>query len=55
MRDQSQGAEQINEAMVQLTDGARQTQIALEEFHKAAAHLRESVEMLNQDVAQFTV
>jgi methyl-accepting chemotaxis protein WspA len=55
MRDQSQGAEQINEAMVQLTDGARQTQIALEEFHKAAAHLRESVEMLNQDVAQFAV
>ena len=47
MRDQSQGAEQINEAMVQLTDGARQTQVALEEFHKAAAHLRESVEMLN--------
>jgi methyl-accepting chemotaxis protein WspA len=55
MRNQSLGAEQINEAMVQLTDGARQTQTALEEFHKAAAHLRESVELLNEDVARFTV
>jgi methyl-accepting chemotaxis protein WspA len=55
MRNQSLGAEQISEAMVQLMDGARQTQTALEEFHKAAAHLRESVELLNQDVAQFTV
>jgi len=41
--------------MGQLTDGARQTEIALEEIHRAAAHLRESVELLNQDVAQFTV
>jgi hypothetical protein len=41
--------------MVQLSDGARQTQTALEEFNKAAAHLRQSVEVLNQDVAQFTV
>jgi methyl-accepting chemotaxis protein WspA len=55
MHNQSLGAEQINEAMVQLTDGARQTQIALEEFHKAAAHLRESVELLNADIAQFTI
>ena len=55
MRNQALGAEQINEAMVQLTDGARQTQTALEEFHRATAHLRESVELLNQDVAQFTV
>jgi methyl-accepting chemotaxis protein WspA len=55
MRNQSQGAEQINEAMGQLTDGARQTQTALEEFNKAAVHLRESVELLNQDVAQFRV
>jgi methyl-accepting chemotaxis protein WspA len=55
MRNQSLGAEQINDAMGQLTDGARHTEIALEEFHRAAAHLRESVELLNQDVAQFTV
>jgi methyl-accepting chemotaxis protein WspA len=55
MRNQSLGAEQINEAMVQVTDGARQTQTALEEFTKAASHLRQSVETLKQDVAQFTV
>jgi methyl-accepting chemotaxis protein WspA len=55
MHNQSLGAEQINEAMVQLTDGARQAQAALEEFTKAAAHLRHSVELLNEDIAQFTV
>jgi methyl-accepting chemotaxis protein WspA len=55
MRNQSLGAEQINEAMVQVTDGARQTQSALEEFTRAASHLRQSVETLKQDVAQFTV
>jgi methyl-accepting chemotaxis protein WspA len=55
MRNQSLGAEQINQAMVQLTDGAREAQAALEEFAKAASHLRQAVEVLNQDVAQFTV
>jgi methyl-accepting chemotaxis protein WspA len=55
MRDQSVGAEQINEAMGRLADGARQTQTAAEEFTNASAHLRQSVEMLNQDVARFTV
>jgi methyl-accepting chemotaxis protein WspA len=55
MRNQSLGAAQINEAMSQLTDGVRQTHTALEEFNKAAAHLRHSVELLNQDVGQFTV
>ena len=55
MRNQSLGAEQINEAMVQLTNGARQAQTALEEFAKAASHLGQAVEVLNRDVAQFTV
>ncbi|HLJ95067.1 MAG TPA: methyl-accepting chemotaxis protein [Gemmataceae bacterium] len=55
MRNQSLGAEQISEAMIQVTDGARQTQTALEEFNRATVHLRESVETLNQEVAQFTV
>jgi methyl-accepting chemotaxis protein WspA len=54
-RDQFLGAEQINEAMGRVTDGTRQTQTAMEEFNNASAHLRQSVEMLNQDVAQFTV
>jgi methyl-accepting chemotaxis protein WspA len=55
MRNQSLGAEQINEAMGPVSDGARVAQNALEEFTKAAAHLRQSVEILNQEVAQFTV
>jgi methyl-accepting chemotaxis protein WspA len=55
MRNQSVGAEQINEAMAHVTAGAQQTMAALQEFNKASAHLRQLVEMLNQEVAQFTV
>ncbi len=55
MRNQAVGAEQINEAMGQVTAGTQQTQTALQEFNKAAGHLRQSVESLNQEVAQFTV
>jgi methyl-accepting chemotaxis protein WspA len=55
MRNQSTGAGQINEAMGQVTAGTHQTQSALQEFNKATVHLRQSVEALNQEVAQFTV
>jgi methyl-accepting chemotaxis protein WspA len=55
MRNQALGAQQINEAMGQMSAGAQQTQTALQEFNKATAHLRQSVEALNQEVAQFTV
>ncbi|MFL5241243.1 MAG: methyl-accepting chemotaxis protein [Gemmataceae bacterium] len=55
MNNQSVGAQQINEAMGQVTSGTSQTQVALQEFNKAASHLRHSVEVLNQEVAQFTV
>jgi methyl-accepting chemotaxis protein WspA len=55
MRNQSQGAEQINDAMAKVSEGAQRTQGALREFHTATTHLRESVEGLNQEVAQFTV
>jgi methyl-accepting chemotaxis protein WspA len=55
MRNQSLGAEQINEAMGHVTGATQQTQAALQEFNKASAHLRQLVEMLNQEVAQFTV
>ena len=55
MRNQAVGTEQINEAMGQVTAGTHQTQTALQEFNKAAGHLRQSVETLNQEVAQFTV
>jgi methyl-accepting chemotaxis protein len=55
MCNQALGAEQINEAMVQLTNGTRQAQAALEEFTKAASHLGQAVEVLNRAVAQFSV
>jgi methyl-accepting chemotaxis protein WspA len=55
MRNQAIGAEQINEAMASMTANIRQTATALEEFKRATAHLRSSVEMLNQEIAQFRV
>lgn len=55
MRNQAIGAEQINEAMGQVTAGAQQTQTAMKEFNEATGHLRQSVEVLNHEVGQFTV
>lgn len=53
MRNQAVGAEQINEAMASMSKNIRQTATALEEFNRATTHLRGSVEMLNQEIAQF--
>jgi methyl-accepting chemotaxis protein WspA len=55
VRNQSIGAEQINEAMTQMTNGTQQTRASLEEFNRATAHLRSAVESVNQEVAQFKV
>jgi methyl-accepting chemotaxis protein WspA len=55
MRQQAAGAAQINEAMATISGGAQQTAAALEEFHKATDHLRQSVEALNQEVARFQI
>ena len=55
MRNQAIGAEQINEAMGQVTAGAQQTQTAMKEFNEATSHLRQSVEVLNHEICQFTV
>lgn len=55
MRSQSVAARQINEAMVPVAHGTKETQVSLEEFIKATAYLRQSVEMLNQEIARFTV
>jgi methyl-accepting chemotaxis protein WspA len=52
-RNQSVGAAQINEAMQNMTANIGQTATAMEEFRKATEHVRSSVEMLNQEVAQF--
>jgi methyl-accepting chemotaxis protein WspA len=55
MRSQSIAAKQINEAMVPVASGTKVTQTSLEEFIKATTYLRQSVELLNQEIAQFTV
>jgi methyl-accepting chemotaxis protein WspA len=55
MRNQAIGAEQINEAMVSMTANIRHTTAALEEFNRATAHLRNSVESLNQEISQFKI
>ncbi len=55
MRVQSQGAEQIREAMIRLSEGAHQTSISLREFNKATDHLREAVGGLKEEVSRFTV
>ena len=52
---QSQGADQIREAMVRLSEGAHQTINSLAEFNKATDHLREAVGGLKEDVSFFTV
>jgi methyl-accepting chemotaxis protein WspA len=55
MRSQAIGAEQINEAMGPVASGARQTAGSLDQLKQAADHLRSSVELLNKEVAEFTV
>jgi methyl-accepting chemotaxis protein WspA len=55
MRNQAVGAEQISEAMATIASGVRGTAAALEEFNRAAADLRGSVEQLNQEIALFKV
>lgn len=53
MRNQTIGAEQINEAMASMSSNIRQTAASLEEFKRATAHLRSSVELLNGEITQF--
>jgi methyl-accepting chemotaxis protein WspA len=53
MSAQSQGAQQIREAMGQLAEGAGQTIQSLREFNKATDQLRDAVTNLKDDVARF--
>jgi methyl-accepting chemotaxis protein WspA len=55
MQSQSIAAKQINDAMVPIAQGTKETQVSLEEFIKATAYLRQSVDILNQEIAQFKV
>ena len=53
MRNQSLGATQINDAMTQIADAARRSLQSIQEFERATTHLRDSVEGLNGEIAQF--
>ncbi len=55
MRVQSQGAEQIREAMSRLAEAASQTSLSLREFNKATDRLRGAVAGLKDEVSRFTV
>ncbi len=55
MRQQAQGAEHINQAILQVSASTKQSAAALAEFNAATTHLRSSVEMLNQEIAGFTI
>lgn len=53
MRNQTTGAQQINDAMTQIADATHRSAQSIKEFEKTAAHLRSSVEGLNEEIAQF--
>ena len=55
MKNQASGAQQINDAMGQMSEGARRSAQSVQEFERATAHLRGSVEGLNQEIAQFKI
>jgi methyl-accepting chemotaxis protein WspA len=53
MRSQTMGAGQINEAMLQLIDGARQSAGSLKEFNASTDHLRGAVDGLKEEISRF--
>jgi methyl-accepting chemotaxis protein WspA len=53
MRNQTIGAQQINDAMSQIADGTRRSLQSLQDFERATAHLRASVEGVTQEIALF--
>jgi methyl-accepting chemotaxis protein len=55
VRNQALGADQINEAMTQVTAVTQQTRASVDEFKQSTAHLRSSVDAINQEVGQFKV
>ena len=53
MGTQSDGAKQISEAMVHLTEAARTTSSSIQESVKASSDLHEAVRGLREEVAKF--
>ncbi len=55
MRVQSQGADQIREAMTRVSEAAGQTSTSIREFNKATDRLREAVGGLKEEVSRFSL
>ncbi len=55
MQFQSQGAEQIKQAIVQLSESAQQTVDSLRQSHSSIDHLNEAAHMLQNGVSKFKV
>lgn len=53
MRNQTAGAQQINDAMAQIAAATGRSAQAIQDFERATTTLRSSVEGLNQEIAQF--
>jgi methyl-accepting chemotaxis protein WspA len=53
MRNQTAGAQQINDAMTQIAEATNRSAQSIKEFERATTTLRSSVEGLNQEIAQF--
>ncbi len=53
MQAQSEGAQQISEAMASLVANAHQTMQSVQEFGRAASDLQSAIGLLRQSVAQF--
>ncbi len=55
MKSQSQGAQQINDAMMQLTEGTRNAIDSLREFNKTTDFMRDAVRGLGDEISRFQV
>jgi methyl-accepting chemotaxis protein WspA len=55
MNTQADGAQQINSAMIQLTDAARSTSTSIGAFNQATSDLRDAVGGLRVEVTKFKV
>nr|WP_290224493.1 methyl-accepting chemotaxis protein [Trichocoleus desertorum] len=55
MEGQTQGAQQINEAMTQLRDTSEQTADSLKEINHAIAQLQDVAQRLNQEILRFKI
>jgi methyl-accepting chemotaxis protein WspA len=53
MRNQNAGAQQINDAMTQISEATRRSAQSIQDFEHVIATLRGSVEGLNQEISQF--